>query len=165
MAEEQNVDLEQTTPEAQEEKTNKVEERFNKLSGKISTAEKSKEEAEAVAVEATANQVLAEKDRDFYKNFSEISNKYPGAGDFQDQIKEKVDAGMSLDDATVTIMHAEGRLTPMTQEVDKTEVVGGSAVTQNPDATKTVSEMTQEEKREELVNRNLSMQDLKKAGT
>lgn len=143
------LDLEQL--DAQIDNTNKVEKRITDLSQKVkTTAEERDAEAKAKA-EAETRATAAEKERDFFKDFSTQSSKYPGATDHQDKIKEKVMLGYSMEDAVVSVLNAEGKLnaSPAPRAND---VAGGSAVNQpNTGSDKAISEMTKEEMRAKLL--------------
>lgn len=141
----------------QEEEKNKAEKRIKSLSEKVKlTAEerdnlaKAKEESDAKAAEAL-------KDAEFYKNFTTTATKYPGAADYLDKIQEKHRAGYSVEDATISTLVAEGKFTPPTPPPQpKESPAGGSAVTNVSKGEKSVSEMSQEERRKVLED-NLSL--------
>jgi len=116
------------------------------------------EEGEAVAKakeESDAKLASALKDAEFYKNFSTVSSKYTGASDFQEQIREKVNAGYDLEDATVSVLNREGKFSPsVTAPIKAGSPAGGSATTtMKGGGDKELSEMTKEEKREALAAR------------
>ena len=95
-----NLDLDQI--EINEEKKLQVKDRFAKLSEKMTLTAREKEEAEA--------RLQAEKERDFFRDFSQVSSKYPKATEYQAQILEKVDSGYTTEDATLAILAKEGKL-------------------------------------------------------
>lgn len=133
---------------------NKTEERIKNLSSKAKTFATERDEAKAAAEAAQARAEAAEKERDFFANFSKESVKYPAASEHMDAIKEKVMAGYSVEDATVSVLNAEGKLTPQAQEVpaDTGTALGGSATTPPLSGeSKPVGEMTQEERRAALI--------------
>lgn len=122
-------------------KDDKVE-RIRDLSGKVKATA---EERDAAMKRASD----AEKDRDFFKGFSAATSKYPGASDFQEKIHEKVKAGYEMEDATVAVLAKEGRLT--TPKAEQHSPVGGSAIiTPSDTGTKTIDQMTTQEKRKAL---------------
>ena len=148
MAEELELDLTEGN-----ETINKTEERIKNLSSKAKTfaeerdAERAKAEAEA---NARAN---AEKERDFYKTFSTLATKYPGANDFQDKILEKVKAGYSEEDATVSVLNAEGKFSPASQpQAPVMSAGGGSASTTIPMQDQTIETMSRDDKRQALMD-------------
>lgn len=137
------------------EDINKTQTRITNLSSKVRDTAKERDDANAKAQAEAQARLAAEKERDFFKGFSAISEKYPGASEFQDQILEKVNAGYSQEDAAVSVLNANGRLQPQaSQEAQRpiTSAGGGSAATVLPDTdSKPVSEMTQAERREALL--------------
>ena len=148
MAEELELDLTEGN-----ETINKTEERIKNLSSKAKTfaeerdAERSRAEAEAQA------RADAEKGRDFYKTFSTLATKYPGATDYQDKILEKVKAGYSEEDATVSVLNAEGKFNPTAPEqAPVMSAGGGSAPITIPMQDQTIDSMSREDKRQALMD-------------
>lgn len=137
----------ETTPEVQAEEITRDDKRITDLSKKVKDVA-SERDTERVSREA------AEKDRDFYKDFGQTSSKYPGAQEYQEQIREKVVAGYSVEDATVAVLNREGKLVPppAAPPPPPRPAAGGSAVTNPPDGgMKSVGEMTQAERRAGLI--------------
>ncbi len=138
------------------EDINKTELRIKNLSSKVRDTATERDEAKAAAEKAQAEAESAVKERDFFKGFSAISEKYPGASEFQDQILEKVNAGYSQEDAAVSVLNANGKLQSQAQQEAPrpiTSAGGGSAATVLPDsAERPISEMTQAERREALMS-------------
>lgn len=137
------------------EDINKTELRIKNLSSKVRETSTERDEAKAAAEAARAEAESATKERDFFKGFSAISEKYPGASEYQDAILEKVNAGYSHEDAALSVLNANGKLTaPAAPTVQPIIAGGGSAATVIPDggAAKAVSEMTQVERREALMS-------------
>ncbi len=138
------------------EDINKTELRIKNLSSKVRDASTERDAAKAQAEADAARAATAEKERDFFKGFSAISEKYPGASEFQDAILEKVNAGYSQEDAAVSVLNANGRLQPQAQQQDVRPISsagGGSAATVLTGTdSKPVSEMTQAERREALMD-------------
>src|ERR1035437_610055 len=95
--------MDETKIEEVEITKNAVEERMQKLAN-------DKTKAEKAAVEAEAKMATAEKERDFFKDFSGSISKYPSANEYQDAIKEKVMSGYTVEDATVSVLAKEGKL-------------------------------------------------------
>ncbi len=147
MAEEFELDLEGS------EDINKTELRIKNLSSKVRETSEERDTAKAAAEAAETARINAEKERDFFKGFSEVSSKYPGASEYQDAILEKVNAGYSTEDATVSVLNANGKLLPQSQTVQPITAGGGSAATVLTGTdSKPVGEMTQAERREALLN-------------
>lgn len=137
------------------EDINKTELRIKNLSSKVRDTATERDEAKAAAEKAQAEAEAAVKERDFFKGFSAITQKYPGASEFQDQILEKVNAGYSQEDAAVSVLNANGKFQSQAIQQDTRPITagGGSAATVLPDnSTKAVSEMTQAERREALMS-------------
>lgn len=139
--------------EPNEEHINRTQNRIQNLSSKVrqqaeetATERKAREEAEARAVNA-------EKRAEFLEAFNGVSAKFPAASEHRDAIQEKVMAGYSVEDAAVSVLNAEGKLTPSTETPMQTqETFGGSATTPPIQGeTKSAAEMTQEERRALLI--------------
>lgn len=150
MAEEFELDLDLT----EEPNINRAEQRIKDLSSKARTFASERDEANAKAqAEAEARQA-AEKERDFYEKFSDTATKFPGASEHKDAIKEKVLAGYSVEDATVSVLNAEGKLpaSPASAPEPPPSAIGGSATTppiQGPSTS--VDTMSRDEKRAKLI--------------
>lgn len=107
---------------------NAVEERFINLNKGKKEAELKVESLSKEKAEVEARLASMEKETSFLNSFSDVTAKFPTASEYKDKIKEKVMSGYSVDDATVAILHSEGKLasTPIQQG----NVAGGSAPTQ-----------------------------------
>lgn len=127
--------------------------RLESLSGKVKTTASERDAAIASKEEAEAARMTAEKERDFYSGFSDTVAKYPQASGHKDAIKEKVLSGYSVEDATVAVLHSEGKFSPTVENAPIAgPAAGGSAAMSMSDApTKTISEMDQSERRALLV--------------
>lgn len=132
---------------------NPVQERIQKLNSKLKAQgqETASEREARIAAEARAE--AAEKKADFLDAFSGLASKYPGATEHKDAIQEKVLGGYSVEDATVSVLNAEGKLMPQAEIAPQADSpLGGSAA--NPTFStdqKSVNEMTREEKRAALL--------------
>lgn len=133
--------------EVQTEEKLKVKNRFEKLSEKLILTSREKDEALAKATVEAEARASAEKERDFYKDFSANVSKYPHASGFQDKILEKVKGGYSTEDAMVAVLAKEGRLNMSSESVQQPtyQAEGGSAPT-TFEGTKSLGDMTPEEK-------------------
>ena len=153
-----NLDLDNL--EVQAEEKLKVKNRFEKLSEKVILTSKEKDEALSKAQTEAEARVKAEKERDFYKDFSANVSKYPSASEYQDKILEKVNAGYSTEDAMVAVLVKEGKFTSETIQPDKPQVEGGSATTQmsgdksiyDMSAAEKLAALTEADKSGDLVN-------------
>lgn len=132
---------------------NRTNERFTKLTEKVGTEAKARAEAEKKFADADTARIAAEKERDFYSNFADTTGQYPAAKEYKDAIKEKVLAGYTVEDATVSILAKEGKLTSYTPPAQKMDSpAGGSATTSmRNDSDKSLGEMSKDEKRSELL--------------
>lgn len=131
---------------------NKTEERIKNLSSKVREKAQEAETLAKAKEEAESAKLAAEQERDFFKDFSSLTAKYSAAPEFQDKILEKVRAGYSTEDATVSVLNAEGKLLPQEPEpvAPPAPAAGGSAATTLTQSSKAVSEMSTEEKRAAL---------------
>jgi phage shock protein A len=146
------IDLDRYQQNAEEKL--KVKNRFEKLSEKVILTTKEKEEAEARAKAESDARLKVEKERDFYKDFSQVSSKYPHAASYQDKILEKVNSGYSAEDAAISILAKEGKLQPITADTiaPSFNPAGGSASTAMTDSMdKNPAEMSRDELRKALM--------------
>jgi len=138
--------LEEETPQQP-----KQDKRLKDLSEKVKLTAEERDEKEKLLQEEASKREAAEKDVEFYKGFNTLAAKFPGAGEYQDEIREKVLAGYDPEDAAVAILNKEGKLPGMTQApIAQESPAGGSSNTAITSGEKSVSEMTQEERRAEL---------------
>lgn len=137
----------------QEEEKLKANNRFQKLSEKVIITAKEKDQAEAKAKAAEEAQLKAEKERDFFRDFSQMSSKYPQATAFQDKILEKVNNGYSTEDAMFAVLGKEGKLDnqPASQPMPD-NIAGGSASTSVREGDKEFKDMSQDERRNVLTD-------------
>lgn len=90
-------------------------------------------------------------DEKFNGRFSQLSSLYPHAKDFKDVIREKVNNGYDIDDALISTLQKENKLTTaeqMAKEENKGAGAGGSAPTPDLNAAKpgekTLAELEQD---------------------
>lgn len=119
-------DLDQVEQNA--DKKLQVRNRFQQLANAKTEAQQKAEAESKARADAEAKAQEAEKRVEFYKNFSQLSSKHPGAVDYQDQIYDRFSKGLDMEEATLGILAKEGKLgsTPNPQEVIRPE--GGSAL-------------------------------------
>lgn len=128
------------------------ESRIKELSNKVKLTAKERDEKDALLKQKDVELEGIKKEKSFYESFSDVSGQYPNAKEYKDAIKAKVLAGYSVEDATVSVLAKEGKLTTQPQKVDKTEHAGGSASTTiTQPQKKGIQEMSQEEKRNALA--------------
>ncbi len=122
---------------------NPAQERITQLSDKVKTEASRADTAEAA-------KTAAERRAAFAEGFVDIVTANPSAKEFKDDIKAKVEAGLSVEDATYAVLGKAGKLGAQAPVVQQPEVAGGSAATTPQTGTKSVTEMTQAERRAEL---------------
>jgi len=146
MAEELDLELDE-----EQDNINRVEKRIKSLSDKVKLSSEERDAATKAREEEATARASAEKERDFFKGFNQVSAKYQGANEYQDKIWEKVKSGYDVEDATVAILNKEGKLTPNQPKVEVARAGGGSAATAMTGSdTKSPNEMTQDELRTSL---------------
>lgn len=150
--EDENLDLDQEPNVDREDQRNKT------LSKKVIETAKERDEMAAAKAQEETEKNAALKERDFYKDFSSQTSKYPAASEYQDAIKEKVMSGYSVDDATVAVLAREGKFTaPAPEPIKVDSPAGGSASnTIQSGGDKTIAEMDQAERRA-ILEKNLEM--------
>lgn len=130
------------------ETQSEAEKRIKQLSHSVRTtaeerdAEKqAREKAEGTAAEAT-------RERDFYAGYADVVAENPAAKEHKEELLAKVRGGMTLEDATYVVLGKAGKLgAPKEPEPSP---AGGSASTTPAPATKSVAEMSREDKRSAL---------------
>lgn len=140
---ENELELDLDNIEADVEKKLAIKNRYQQLSEKVIQGNIEKEVLAKAKAEADKLASDLTKERDFFKDFSTNVSKYPSASEYQDKILEKVKAGYSTEDAMVSVLNKEGKLTPPTP--DKPQAEGGSAPT-IIEGEKTLDQMTPDEK-------------------
>src|SRR3990167_10420961 len=148
---ENELDLDLDNIEAQEEKKLLVKDRFAKLSSEFYQTKKEKDEVEVKLKTEAEAKLQAEKERDFYKSFSQVSSKHPEATNYQEQILERVNKGMDTEEATVAVLYKEGKLNVPQPQVDIGNVAGGSAPN-TPGVEKNYNNINLEKKRKVMLN-------------
>lgn len=124
---------------------NRAEKRLKDLSEKVRITAKERDEIAQAKKELEQQKAIAEKERDFFASFSDSVGKYPNASEYKDNIKEKVLAGYTVEDATVAVLAREGKLQMTQPVIEKPSPAGGSATT-GLVSEKKVHEMSREEK-------------------
>lgn len=123
--------------------------RFKEVSQKNIENAKKAEEAEKGKAEAEQKTLAAEKKSGFYKDFSKLSSKYPGASEHLEEIETKVMAGYDPEDATVSVLNKAGKLNV---HAERDTAAGGSSTTSpGTGKQKTIAEMSRDERRAALV--------------
>ena len=129
-----------------ERKLSESEKRIKELSEKVELTSKERDEKDKLIQEGTKKIAELEKENSFNSQYSDVLSSHPNAKDHKDAIKEKVMSGYSVEDAMFAVLGKAGALGGT--QVEPTNPAGGSADTvMNQGGTKTVAEMTQEERR------------------
>jgi len=143
------IDLDNLDKQMTEE--SKVEKRIRDLSEKVKLTSEERDTLRKELEEQQKKVADLEKEGGFLSSFGEQVTKYPDAVTFRDKIKERVMRGYSVEDATVAVLNAEGKLSAPKQAAPAAPV-GGSAINVQPSVgDKKVGEMTREEKRAALI--------------
>ena len=140
------------TPQPDPELT-RSQQRITQLSEKVETTAKERDDAQKLAKDTAEKLAAMEKENTFNAGFADIIGTHPAAKDHRDEIKTKVLAGYTPQDATFAVLGAVGKLggPPTVPTGTPPPVAGGpAAVNQPPVAVKSVQEMTLAEKREVL---------------
>ncbi len=147
-----NDDLDLNLDDSQDN-INRGNQRNKQLADKVITTSKERDDALEKANKAEQDRINSEKERDFYKNFNQVSSKYAGASEYQDKILEKVNAGYDLEDATISILAKEGKYTPTQPTIERESAAGGSAdIGMTAGSDKTPDKMSQDERRNQLLD-------------
>lgn len=163
MADELEVDLDFLDAQDNLDRVNKTEQRIKNLSEKVRLTAEERDELAKAKEALESEKATLSKEVEFFKNFSQMASKYPGATEYQDQILEKVKvSGYDVEDATISILAKEGKFTPAPPApAPKENPAGGSATTtMRTDGEKTINEMTQEERRNALIQAESESGDL-----
>jgi hypothetical protein len=137
--------------------------RFKEVSKKQIEETKAREASDEARKKAELDRDAATKEASFYKDFSGLSGKYQGATDHADEIKAKVLAGYTVEDATVSVLNKAGKLTPTERTTDIS--AGGSASNPPPRQTpKSMSELNREELRKTIIENDGDIMDFLRTG-
>lgn len=127
-----------------------IDRRVSNLTETLKTEREEKAKSDQAKADAEARAIAAEKERDFYSSFSDSTSQYPQASEYKDAIKEKVLAGYSVEDATVSVLAKEGKLTSAPQP--RENIAGGSATNaMQAQGDKSIRDMERAEKRAALI--------------
>lgn len=125
--------------------------RITQLSEKVRLTSVERDEKDRLLGESNKKIAELERENTFNSGFVDVLSTHAAAKDHKDDIKAKVVAGMSIEDATFAVLGKAGKLGTQPQTPTH-QVAGGGSAPNNPQqgAEKTVSEMTQAERRAEL---------------
>ena len=143
------LDLEQLDNEI--EKESKVEKRIKDLSEKVRLTAEERDAEKHKLDEFTSKNSELQRERDFYASFSDVVSTNPAAKDHKEDILAKVKSGYTVEDATFAVLGKAGKLSQ--PEVAVESPAGGAAAVNQPitGASKKISEMSRDEKRNALV--------------
>ena len=143
------------------EQPSEVEKRIKTLSDKVRLTAEERDEQARLLREAGDKTAAVERERDFYQGFSDVVSTNPAAKDHKDAILEKVKLGYTVEDATYAVLGKAGKLNNPAPTTETQPIAGGSAVTNPPQGgEKSISEMTQAERREVLMDRESDLQNI-----
>lgn len=149
--EDENLDLEEgQSVESSQLESNRQLNRTKDLADKLRQEREEREKLQKEKAEIEAEKANTQKEVEFYKGFSTVVGKYAAAGEYQDQIREKVLNGYDVEDATISVLAKEGKFNP--SSVPRSTPAGGSATNNLPTGEqKSVAEMNVEEMRSALL--------------
>lgn len=140
----------QTTEEiAASNNETRTNQRINELSEKVKLTSQERDELKTSLGDRDTKIANLEKENAFNSGFSDILGTHTAAKDHKDEIKAKVLAGYTVEDATYAVLGKAGKLNGAAPV--QTQVAGGSADTAvSTTSTKTPTEMSLSEKRAQL---------------
>ena len=143
--------IEKTADElALENKTSEAEKRIKQLSEKVRLTAEERDEKDTLLKVTNEKLATLEKENSFNSSFVDMLGTYSGAKDHKDEIKAKVLAGYTVEDATLAVLGKAGKL-GMTTQSSQTQVAGGSAATtMSSSGHKETKDMSQQERRAQL---------------
>ena len=145
------LDLEQLDTEI--DKENKVEKRIKDLSEKVRLTSEERDEQKHRLEESIKKIADLEKENVFNTGFVDILANHSAAKDHKDEIKAKVLAGYSVEDAAFAVLGKAGKLGQPVQSAPKENPAGGSSVIQPiTGMEKRISELSRDEKRTKLLD-------------
>lgn len=124
--------------------------RIKELSDKVELTAKERDEIKVLREKDQKKISELEGENAFNSSFADMLGLHPAAKDHKDAIKEKVLAGYSVEDATFAVLGKAGKLGGAFESTAQ-EVAGGSSPTTPQSGQKTIKDMTQAERREELA--------------
>lgn len=147
MADEEEIEL---VDEPVVEKTPPIDKRINNALKARDEALKAKEELESARQKAEEERQAALKELEFFKGFSQVTSKYSGAGEYQEQIKEKVMAGYDMEDAAIAVLARENKLSQGSVRERENPAGGSASNSMRSGGEKSPTEMSQSERLQAL---------------
>ncbi len=128
----------------------RAEERIQQLSDKVQLTAKERDEMKSLVGERDKTIAELQRENSFNSGFSDMLGTYSAAKDHKDEIKTKVLAGYTVEDATLAVLGKAGKLGAQAPQPTPPQVAGGSATTNPQSSKKEVKDMSLAEKREAL---------------
>ncbi len=120
--------------------------RIKDLSEKVELTSIERDEKAKLLEEKDKEISTLKKESEFSNGFADVLGAHPQAKEHKDEIKAKVLAGYTVQDATFAVLGAAGKLGQTTPQA-KPQVAGGSAVTTPASGEKEMKDMSLAEKR------------------
>ena len=133
------------------EQPSEAEKRIKQLSDKVRLSETEKDELKKLSDEKDTKIASLERENAFNSGFADTVANTPQAKEFKDDIKAKVLSGYSLEDATYAVLGKAGKLNQSSRENLESPAGGSATTTVTQGGTKSVKEMTPDERREALM--------------
>lgn len=145
--------LEKSAQELESEnKMTEAEKRIKQLSEKVRLTSEERDERDKFIKEKDVKISELERENSFNSGFSDILGTHQAAKDHKDEIKAKVLAGYSVEDATYAVLGKAGKLGGSSQQFVPSPT-GGSASTSLPSGgEKSIKDMSPAERRQALVD-------------
>lgn len=141
----------QTSDELQaSNQDSEAQKRIKQLSEKVRLTSEERDEKDKVLKETNDKLATLEKENAFNSSFLDILGTLPAAKDHKDEIKAKVLAGYSPEDAAFAVLGKAGQLGNTPAPAPASPAGGSASNTISGNADKPVGEMTLAEKRAEL---------------
>lgn len=142
-----------TTEElAKENDLSRSQERIQQLSEKVELTSRERDEKDNIVKERDVKIAELERENAFNSGFVDILGNHPAAKDHKDEIKAKVLAGYSAEDAALAVLAKAGKLGASVAPMVAPQVAGGSASTViASNGEKSITDMSTAEKREALA--------------
>lgn len=147
MADEQPIN-----PPIHAEELSSAEARIKQLSEKVRLTSEERDEKDRLFKEEATKRASAEKERDFFANFSEVVATNPAAKEHKEEILSKVKTGYTVEDATYAVLGKAGKLggAPAAPASPPSPLGGSATITPPTGGEKPLGEMTTQEKRDRL---------------
>ncbi len=134
------------------EQPSEAEKRIKQLSDKVGLSAKEVEEQKKLVQDRDEKIATLERENSFNSGFADTVATTPQAKEFKDDIKAKVLSGYSLEDATYAVLGKAGKLNQSSRENLESPAGGSATTTVTQTGTKSVKEMSPDERRQALVD-------------